>query len=91
MHSLLSKPGLRVRYALPHSGPRRIGGRGTRTGWYSAGAVFSVYSTFITRGEDVILPANTPVKISLRTRVGEAGLPAKRLKSLHSLADIERP
>ena len=36
------------------------------------GAAFSVYSTFIARGEDVVLPANTPVKVSLRTRGGEA-------------------
>lgn len=33
-----------------------------------AGAGFSVYSTFIARGEDVVLPANTPVKVSLRAR-----------------------
>jgi hypothetical protein len=32
------------------------------------GAAFSVYSTFIARGEDVVLPVNTPVEISLRTR-----------------------
>jgi hypothetical protein len=37
------------------------------------GAAFSVYSTFIARGEDVILPANTPVKISLGAHGGEAG------------------
>ena len=37
------------------------------------GAGFSVYSTFIARGEDVVLPANTPVKISLRARGGDAG------------------
>ena len=37
------------------------------------GAAFSVYSTFIERGEDVILPANTPVKISLGARGGEGG------------------
>ena len=39
------------------------------------GAGFSVYSTFIARGEDVVLPANTPVKIGLRARGG--GQPAK--------------
>lgn len=38
-----------------------------------AGAGFSVYSTFIARGEDVVLPANTPVKVSLRARDGKAG------------------
>ena len=44
------------------------------------GAGFSVYSTFIARGEDVVLPANTPVKVSLRARGGEAGggQPARR-------------
>jgi hypothetical protein len=30
------------------------------------GAAFSVYSTFIARGANVVLPANTPVKISLK-------------------------
>jgi hypothetical protein len=38
------------------------------------GAGFSVYSNFIARGEDVVLPANTPVKVSLKTRGG--GQPA---------------
>jgi hypothetical protein len=33
-----------------------------------AGAGFSIYSTFIARGKDVVLPVNTPVKISLGTR-----------------------
>jgi hypothetical protein len=33
-----------------------------------AGAGFSVYSTFIARGENVVLPLNTPVKISLVSR-----------------------
>jgi hypothetical protein len=33
-----------------------------------AGAGFSVYSTFIARGEDVILPANTPLKVILTAR-----------------------
>jgi hypothetical protein len=36
-----------------------------------AGAGFSVYSNFIARGEDVVLPVNTPVIVSLRTRGGE--------------------
>jgi hypothetical protein len=39
------------------------------------GAAFSVYSNFIARGEDVVLPANTPVKISLGARGGQ---PVKR-------------
>jgi hypothetical protein len=45
-----------------------------------AGAGFSVYSTFIARGEDVVLPANTPVKVSLKPRGGEpeGGQPGKR-------------
>jgi hypothetical protein len=42
------------------------------------GAGFSVYSNFITRGEDVVLPANTPVKVSLRARTGEAGVGRSR-------------
>src|ERR1035437_8887361 len=36
------------------------------SGMAFTGAGFSVYSTFIARGEDVVLPANTPVKVSLR-------------------------
>lgn len=31
-----------------------------------AGAGFSIYTNFLTRGEDVVLPANTPVEISLK-------------------------
>jgi hypothetical protein len=44
------------------------------------GAGFSVYSTFIARGEDVVLPANTPVKVSISARGSEAGggQPVKR-------------
>jgi hypothetical protein len=38
-----------------------------------SGAAFSVYSNFIARGEDVILPANTPVKVSLTARGCGAG------------------
>jgi hypothetical protein len=38
-----------------------------------AGAGFSVYSTFIARGADVLLPVNTPVKISFALRGGESG------------------
>ncbi len=37
-----------------------------------AGAGFSVYSTFIARGEDVVLPVNTPVRIGLGARGGDA-------------------
>jgi hypothetical protein len=38
-----------------------------------AGAGFSVYSTFIARGEDVVLPVNTPVQVSLGVRGDETG------------------
>jgi len=38
------------------------------------GAAFTIYSTFIARGADVILPANTPVRISLRARGGGAAV-----------------
>lgn len=37
-----------------------------------AGAGFSVYSNFIARGENVVLPANTPVKVTIRTRADDA-------------------
>ena len=37
------------------------------------GAGFSIYSTFIRRGEDVVLPVNTPVEISFTARGSEAG------------------
>ncbi len=47
-----------------------------------AGAAFSVYSNFIARGEDVVLPANTPVKVSLSPRGGEAGAQPVR-RGLH--------
>lgn len=44
------------------------------------GAGFSIYSTFIARGEDVVLPANTPVKVSISARGSDAGegQPVKR-------------
>jgi hypothetical protein len=37
------------------------------------GAGFSVYSTFLARGEDVVLPVNTPVTVGLWARGDEAG------------------
>jgi hypothetical protein len=37
-----------------------------------SGAAFSVYSTFLARGDDVVLPANTPLQVSLKSRGGEA-------------------
>ena len=45
-----------------------------------SGAAFSFYTSFIARGEDVFLPANTPVTVSLRARGGgdAAGQPVKR-------------
>jgi hypothetical protein len=49
-----------------------------------AGAGFSVYSNFIARGEDVILPENTPVIVSLRTRGGEAAASPRSTKPADS-------
>ena len=46
--------------------------RSLASGIAFAGAAFSVYSTFIARGEEVVLPANTPLRVSLRARRGEA-------------------
>jgi hypothetical protein len=46
------------------------------SGMAFAGAGFSVYSTFIARGEDVVLPVNTPVQVSLG--VHGDGQPARR-------------
>jgi hypothetical protein len=37
-----------------------------------SGAGFSVYSTFIARGEDVVLPVNTPLAVSLGVRSSAA-------------------
>jgi hypothetical protein len=44
-------------------------------GFAVSAAAFSVYSTFIARGADVVLSANTPVKVNLRARDG--GQPVK--------------
>ena len=38
-----------------------------------SGAGFSIYSTFIARGADVVLPANTPIRISLSSRDAGGG------------------
>jgi hypothetical protein len=46
------------------------------SGMAFTGAGFSVYSTFIARGEDVVLPVNTPVQVSLG--VHGDGQPARR-------------
>jgi hypothetical protein len=43
------------------------------------GAAFSVYSNFIARGEVVVLPASTPIRVGLSPRGGEVGTqPVKR-------------
>jgi len=47
--------------------------RSLASGIAFAGAGFSVYRTFIARGEDVVLPANSPVRIVFKER----GQPAK--------------
>ncbi|MGD0201408.1 MAG: hypothetical protein ABSD27_11720 [Bryobacteraceae bacterium] len=46
--------------------------RSLASGIAFSGAGFSVYSNFIARGQDVVLPVNTPVKVSLRARGGPA-------------------
>ncbi len=45
-----------------------------------AGAGFSIYSNFIARGENVVLPANTPVKVTIKTRAdgSSEAYPTKR-------------
>ena len=51
----------------------QVGPRALASGIAITGAAFSIYSNFIARGADVVLPANTPVKISLKARDAEAG------------------
>jgi hypothetical protein len=53
------------------------------------GAGFSVYSTFIARGEDVVLPVNTPVKVSLGARGDDAGggQPAKVVRFIQPVPE----
>jgi hypothetical protein len=46
--------------------------RSLASGIAVSGAAFSVYSTFLARGDDVVLPANTPLQVSLKSRGGEA-------------------
>jgi hypothetical protein len=48
-----------------------------------AGAGFSVYSNFIARGENVVLPANTPVKVTIRTRADGASDAHPTGRSVH--------
>ena len=50
----------------------QVGPRAFASSIAITGAAFSIYSTLIARGQDVVLPANTPVKISLKARDGEA-------------------
>jgi hypothetical protein len=51
----------------------QLGPRALASGIAIAGAGFGAYSIFIARGQDVVLPVNTPVTISLRARDGGAG------------------
>jgi hypothetical protein len=51
----------------------QLGPRGLASGIAIAGAGYSVYSTFIARGQDVVLPLNTPVKIGIKARDAQAG------------------
>jgi len=50
----------------------QVGPRAFASSIAITGAAFSIYSNFIARGANVVLPANTPVKISLKARDGEA-------------------
>jgi heme/copper-type cytochrome/quinol oxidase subunit 2 len=51
----------------------QVGPRALASSIAITGAAFSIYSNFIARGANVVLPANTPVKISLKARDAEAG------------------
>jgi hypothetical protein len=51
----------------------QVGPRAFASSIAIAGAASSIYSTFIARGQDVVLPSNTPLNISLKARDGEAG------------------
>jgi len=51
----------------------QVGPRAFASSIAITGAALSIYSTFIARGRDVVLPTNTPVKISLKARDGESG------------------
>ncbi len=37
-----------------------------------AGAGYSIYTHFLARGQEVVLPANTPLEVSVETRAGQA-------------------
>jgi hypothetical protein len=45
--------------------------RSLASGIAFSGAAFSVYSIFLARGDDVVLPANTPLQVSLQARGDE--------------------
>jgi hypothetical protein len=49
----------------------QLGSRGLASGMAFSGAAFSLYANFIARGQDVNLPENTAVTVSLRARGGE--------------------
>ncbi|HXM41308.1 MAG TPA: hypothetical protein VN924_08655 [Bryobacteraceae bacterium] len=51
----------------------QIGPRAFASSIAITGAAFSIYSNFIGRGANVVLPANTRVKISLKARDSEGG------------------
>jgi hypothetical protein len=51
------------------------------SGMAVVGAGFSVYSTFIARGQDVFLPANTAVRVSLAAGSQRGRFPAGEAKS----------
>jgi heme/copper-type cytochrome/quinol oxidase subunit 2 len=51
----------------------QVGPRALASSIAITGAAFSIYSNFIARGANVVLPANTAVKISLKARDVEAG------------------
>ena len=51
----------------------QVGPRAFASSIAITGAAFSIYSNFIGRGANVVLPANTPVKISLKARDGGTG------------------
>jgi hypothetical protein len=51
----------------------QVGPRGFASSIAITGAAFSLYSNFIARGANVVLPANISVKISLKARDGESG------------------
>jgi hypothetical protein len=49
----------------------QVGPRAFASSIAITGAAFSIYSTLIGRGANVVLPANTPVKVSLKARDGK--------------------